>query len=176
MCCAVLCTCVCHIVAQYLSNLVLIAMLCCMYPVFRILCLGMSHAVQLCVVLCVSCDVCFVVCAMWYVLHCVYHVMCASLYVPCDICFVVCAMWCVLHCMYHVMYASFLHDRPWILPWIKSISNELDITIHVIASQLSCYCEVISTRSAEQKPSERGTGTMCKDRRFYRHLLLRYVV
>ena len=30
----------------------------------------------------------------------------------------------------------FLHDRPWISPWIKSISNELDITIHVIALQL----------------------------------------
>ena len=35
----------------------------------------------------------------------------------------------------------FIHDRPWISPWIKMISNELDIIIHVIASQLS-YCEV----------------------------------
>ena len=41
---------------------------------------------------------------------------------------------------------SFLHDRPWISPWIKSISNELDITFHVIASQLSGHCDVISTR------------------------------
>ena len=30
--------------------------------------------------------------------------------------------------------------------WIKSISNELDITIHVIASQLSGYCDVINKR------------------------------
>ena len=40
----------------------------------------------------------------------------------------------------------FLHNRPWILPWIKSISNELDIIIHVIASQLSGRCDVISNR------------------------------
>ena len=31
----------------------------------------------------------------------------------------------------------FLHDRPWISPSIKSISNELDITRHVFASQWS---------------------------------------
>ena len=40
----------------------------------------------------------------------------------------------------------FLHDRLWILPWIKSISNELDITIHVIASQLFRNCDVINNR------------------------------
>ena len=40
----------------------------------------------------------------------------------------------------------FLHDRPWISPWIKSISNELDIAIHVIASQLSGQCDVIGNR------------------------------
>ena len=40
----------------------------------------------------------------------------------------------------------FLHDWPWILPWIKSTSNELDIIIHVIASQLSGHCDVISNR------------------------------
>ena len=34
----------------------------------------------------------------------------------------------------------------WISPWMKSISNELDITIHVIASQLSDHCDVISDR------------------------------
>ena len=39
-----------------------------------------------------------------------------------------------------------LHDRPWISPWIKSISNELDTTIHMIASQLSRYCDVICNR------------------------------
>ena len=40
----------------------------------------------------------------------------------------------------------FLHDRPWILPWIKSISNELDVTCHVFASQLSGHCDVIASR------------------------------
>ena len=43
-------------------------------------------------------------------------------------------------------YSHFLHDRPWISPWIKSISNELDIDIHVIASQLSGHCDIIGNR------------------------------
>ena len=38
----------------------------------------------------------------------------------------------------------FLHDRPWISLWIKSISNQLDITVHMIASQLSRYYDIIS--------------------------------
>ena len=38
----------------------------------------------------------------------------------------------------------FSHDRLWILPWIKSISNELDIIIHVITWQLSGHCDVIN--------------------------------
>ena len=41
---------------------------------------------------------------------------------------------------------TFLHDWPWISPWIKSISNELDIIFHVIVSQLFGHCDVISTR------------------------------
>ena len=40
----------------------------------------------------------------------------------------------------------FLHDRPRISPWIKSMSSELDIIIHMIASQLPGYCDVISNR------------------------------
>ena len=40
----------------------------------------------------------------------------------------------------------FLHDRPWISPWIKSISNELDISCHVFASKLSGHCDVIAVR------------------------------
>ena len=40
----------------------------------------------------------------------------------------------------------FLHDWPWISLWIKSISYESDITIHVITSQLSGHCHVISNR------------------------------
>ena len=43
-------------------------------------------------------------------------------------------------------FVSFLHDRPWISPWIKTIFNELNITIHVIASQLFDHCDVISSR------------------------------
>ena len=31
----------------------------------------------------------------------------------------------------------FVYDRSWIRPWIKSISNELDITFYVLAPQLS---------------------------------------
>ena len=46
----------------------------------------------------------------------------------------------------HHNYCRFLHDWPWISPWIKSIFNELDITNHVIASQLSGYCDVIRNR------------------------------
>ena len=40
----------------------------------------------------------------------------------------------------------FLHDQPWISPWIKSISNGWDITRHVFASQLSGHCDVIANR------------------------------
>ena len=37
-------------------------------------------------------------------------------------------------CIEHSSCTAFLHDRPWISLWIKSISNELDI-IHAITSQ-----------------------------------------
>ena len=40
----------------------------------------------------------------------------------------------------------FLHDRPWISLWIKSISNKLDITCHVWTSQLSGHCDTIGNR------------------------------
>ena len=40
----------------------------------------------------------------------------------------------------------FLHDWSWISPWIKLISTELDITINVIVSQLSGYCDFINNR------------------------------
>ena len=42
---------------------------------------------------------------------------------------------------------AFLHDRPWISPWIKSISCELGITYQVFASQSSGHCDVIATSS-----------------------------
>ena len=40
----------------------------------------------------------------------------------------------------------FLYDRLWISPWIKSIPDELDISIHMIVSQLSGHRDVISNR------------------------------
>ena len=48
----------------------------------------------------------------------------------------------------------FLHDRQWISPWIKSISNKLDVTIHVISSQLSGQCDVISNRLWRHQQNE----------------------
>ena len=48
----------------------------------------------------------------------------------------------------------FLHDRLWISPWIKSISNELDIAIDVIASQLSGHCNVIGNRLWRHQQNE----------------------
>ena len=41
---------------------------------------------------------------------------------------------------------TIFRDRPWISPCIKSTSNEWDIPIHVIASQLPGHCDVISNR------------------------------
>ena len=63
-------------------------------------------------------------------------------------------------CIFDIHYTYFLHDRPWTLPWKKSTSNELDITIHVIASQLSRYCDVISNRLwCHQQNEDRGGET-----------------
>ena len=45
---------------------------------------------------------------------------------------------------------NFLHDRLWISSWIKSISNELDITSHMFASQLSGHCDVIANGCHQQ--------------------------
>ena len=52
---------------------------------------------------------------------------------------------------------NFLHDRPWISPWIKSKPN-LTWSRH--------NCLIIVTSSAECKPSEWDTGSMCEDRRY----------
>ena len=54
------------------------------------------------------------------------------------------------------VFGFFLHDRPWISPWIKTISNEIDIICHVFASQLSGHCDVIANRlwRHQQKASE----------------------
>ena len=56
--------------------------------------------------------------------------------------------------IYQNRHASFLHDRPWILPWIKSISNELGIAIHMIASQLSGHCHVIGNQLWRHQQNE----------------------
>ena len=65
-----------------------------------------------------------------------------------------------LHIRVPFEYCTFLHDRPWILPWITSISNELDITIHVIPWQLSGHCDVISNQLWRHQQNEnRATET-----------------
>ena len=54
---------------------------------------------------------------------------------------------CVCLCyMFDLIVSPFLHDRPWISPWTKSISNEINIIIYVIASQLSGHCDVSINR------------------------------
>ena len=54
----------------------------------------------------------------------------------------------------------FLHDPPWISPWIKSISNELDITCHVFVPKLSGHCDVINNRLwRHQKNVKRASET-----------------
>ena len=59
----------------------------------------------------------------------------------------------------------FLHDRPWISPWIKSISHELFI-IHVIVSQLSGYCSIINKRlwrhQQNANPASKAQGRCVK--------------
>ena len=55
-------------------------------------------------------------------------------------------------------YEDFLHDWPWISPWIKSISNELDITCHVFASQLSGHCDIIANRLWRHRQNIRRTS------------------
>ena len=44
------------------------------------------------------------------------------------------------------IFPVFLHDRTRKSPWIKSIYSELNITIRVMASELSGYCDVINNR------------------------------
>ena len=44
--------------------------------------------------------------------------------------------------------------RPWLSPWMKSISSEFDIIIHVIASHLSGHCDVISNRMWRHRQNE----------------------
>ena len=62
---------------------------------------------------------------------------------------------------------TFLHERLWLSPWIKSISNELDINCHVFASQLSGHCDVIANRlwrhQQNVKRARHITGIMCED-------------
>ena len=53
-----------------------------------------------------------------------------------------------------IVFFYFLHDRPWISLWIKSISNELDITIHLsIVLSLWRHQQSIVTSSAEWRSS-----------------------
>ena len=65
---------------------------------------------------------------------------------------------CKMSDMQQTTYQIFSNYRPWISPWIKSISNELDVTIHVIASQLSGHCDVISNRLWRHQQNENRAG------------------
>ena len=67
----------------------------------------------------------------------------------------------------------FWHDRLWISPWMKLIYNELDITFHVLVSQLSRHIialwrhqQYIISSSTERKHSEWDTKLMCQDSLF----------
>ena len=64
----------------------------------------------------------------------------------------------VCTCKYDCKIKNILHDRSWISPWIKSIFNGLDITYHVIASQLSGHCDVISNRSWRHHQNDHRAG------------------
>ena len=57
----------------------------------------------------------------------------------CMCCVLLCCIVFCWGCILVVRLCVFLHDRPWISPWIKSISNELDITIHMIWSYFGVY-------------------------------------
>ena len=75
----------------------------------------------------------------------------------------------------------FLHDRPWKSPWMKSISNELDITCHVLSSQLSGYCDAIANQLwRHQQNVKRASETRgwCVEILVFSaiHLWIRYVV
>ena len=68
----------------------------------------------------------------------------------------------------------FLHNRLWISPWIKSISNELDITPH-LHTQHNCQvnCDVITsvaqsnvTSSSGHKQNKWGMMSMSENRYF----------
>ena len=61
-------------------------------------------------------------------------------------CTLLCCVYIIISYWIYIIYLTFLHDRPWIPPWIKLISSELGMTIHVIASQLFRYCDVISNQ------------------------------
>ena len=81
-----------------------------------------------------------------------------------------CMGWkCITNC-------PFLHDRPWISPWIKSIFNELDSIIHMIRSELSGYCDVINNRlwrhQQNVNPASEARGRCEKIVVFYRHFIV----
>ena len=59
---------------------------------------------------------------------------------------VMCYTWAAHMPSIHYTNVYFLQDRPWIPLWVKLISNELDITIYMITSQLSGQYDVINNR------------------------------
>ena len=76
---------------------------------------------------------------------------------------------------YIYIYIHFLHNRPYISPWIKSICNFSRDRVTIVWS-LWRHQQSIVTSSAKRKPSKWDTEAMCEDHRFYRRLWIRYVV
>ena len=61
-------------------------------------------------------------------------------------------------------------------PWIKSMSNELDITFRARVKLSRNAFVTSSAIHCERTPIEWDMGWMCENHRFYRHLWIRYVL
>ena len=78
------------------------------------------------------------------------------------------------HLEYSVVIIDFFARPASVSPSIKSISNELDIAVHEFASKrwsLWRHEQLAVTSSAERKPSEWDTGSMCEDRVFFSSIM-----
>ena len=72
-------------------------------------------------------------------------------------------VYCVHHWCIYSTNQYFLYDPLWISPWIKSISNKSDITIHGIAPQWPGHCDVIGNRLWRyQQNVNRTSETQCR--------------
>ena len=83
-------------------------------------------------------------------------------------------------CDVMVMNDMFLYDQPRIRPWIRLISNKLDMTFRMHASlcikHFLHHQQLIVTSLLECKPSDQDTGSICKNPGFYHHLCICYIL